>query len=85
MFVAEFTDSRTKPNPARIIPTFLCLPLIESSDSTVIAKYMELTSTKEVMKSTEIMTTILATFRFRLETLSACTLVADFCRHFAVF
>lgn len=69
-------DSRTIPSPAVYINTFLCFPSTDKPGTRDIAIKIMLTGKKQAIKSEEIVTTILATFKWRVKTSLPCNVTA---------
>lgn len=77
-------DSKTTLNPPKTLNKFRYFPTTESSGSKDMAMKRIPRGVKQATKVVEIMTTILATFWLRLDTLSVCEADVDSLRHFAL-
>lgn len=79
----ELIDSVTRVSPPITTNVFLYGPLVENLGSKAIAIKIMHNGMKQTIKNVEIITTILATFRFLLDTLPAWTVLDEFPRHSA--
>lgn len=74
-------DSRRNPAPPKIVNRFLNFPSIESSGTVAMATDMMLMGIKQTMNNDEIITTILTTFLFEMDMVSALKDDDAFWRH----
>lgn len=81
MFIDELMDSNKNPIPPKTTAVFLYLPSTEIRVSNDIAMKMKVRGIKQIMKSTDIITTIFAAFWFLQVKLSLCTVVVNFFLH----